>query len=101
VLFGGLGFALAAAGSFAWLAGLSVLTRVLIYIGCIAALPSLRRTSPAGAHTLRVPGGYAIPALAMAACLALLTQVRPSDYLVTALMLGAGTVLYWIARRRG
>jgi amino acid transporter len=101
VLFGVLGFALAAAGSFAWLAGLSVLTRVLIYIGCIAALPSLRRTSPAGAHTLRVPGGYAIPALAMAACLGLLTQVRPSDYVVTALMLGVGTVLYWIARRRG
>jgi hypothetical protein len=32
-------------------------------------------------------------------CLALLTQVKLQDYVVTALMLGAGSALYALARR--
>lgn len=102
VLFGALGFLLAAAGSFAWLAGLSVLTRVLIYVGCIATLPKLTRAT--GSRMLLLPGGFVIPALAALACLALLTQVRPLDYLATALLLGVGSVLYVLyvlARRTG
>jgi hypothetical protein len=32
-------------------------------------------------------------------CLALLTQVRPMDYVATGAMLALGTVLYALARR--
>lgn len=99
VVFGALAFALAAAGSFVWLAGLSVLTRVLIYAGCIAALPRLRRQGPAHPAVIRLPGGLAIPALAIAICLGLLTQVKLLDCLATGAMLGAGSVLYLTATR--
>lgn len=100
VVFGAAGFLLAAAGSFAWLAGLSVLTRVLIYVGCIAAVPALRRKTGVEPGVLRLPGGLLIPVIAVCVCLALLTQVKGSDYLVTGAMLGVGSVLYLIARMR-
>jgi amino acid transporter len=100
IVFGAVAFLLAAAGSFAWLAGLSVLTRVLIYVGCIAALPALRRRSGREPGVLRLPGGLLIPAIAVCVCLALLTQVKGGDYLVTGAMLGVGSVLYMVARWR-
>jgi len=96
--FGVIAFLLAAGGSFVWLAGLSVLVRVFIYVGCIAAMPALRRRDALAAGSMRLPGGFAIPALAVMICLALLTQVKPQDYAVTALMLGIGSVLYALAR---
>jgi amino acid transporter len=99
VVFGTTAFLLAAGGSFVWLAGLSVLTRVLIYVGCIAALPSLRQRAAGEPGVLRLPGGLFIPGLAVFICLALLTQVKPMDYLVTAVMLGVGSVLYTLAKR--
>lgn len=101
VVFGAAAFVLAAGGSFVWLAGLSVLTRVLIYVGCISALPALRRRAADDPRVMRLPGGLLIPGLAVVICLALLTQVKPMDYLTTALMLGVGTLLYVIARRAG
>ena len=48
---------------------------------------------------MRLPGGLFIPGLAVFICLALLTQVKPMDYLATAVMLGLGSVLYAFARR--
>ncbi|MDX1626137.1 MAG: APC family permease, partial [Wenzhouxiangellaceae bacterium] len=73
VVFAVLTFALAAVGSFLWLAAMSAMVRVLIYMGCIAAMPRLRReTGPAG---LRLPGGWTIPLIAFSASLLLLIQV--------------------------
>jgi amino acid transporter len=100
VVFGAAAFALSAAGSFVWLASLSVLTRVLIYAGCIAALPRLRRQESDHPAVIRLPGGLAIPAVAISICLGLLPQVKPFDYLATGAMLCVGSVLYWTARRR-
>jgi amino acid transporter len=94
LIFGAAAFLLAAGGSFVWLAGLSVLTRVLIYVGCIAALPALRRRAADDPAAMRLPGGLLIPGLAVFICLALLTQVKPTDYLATAVMLGLGSMLY-------
>ena len=99
VIYGVAAFLLAAGGSFVWLAGLSVLTRVLIYVGCIAALPALRRRAPNEPGVIRLPGGLFVPGLAVLICLALLTRVKPMDYLATALLLGVGSVLYVLARR--
>ena len=100
LVFGAATFLLAAGGSFIWLAGLSVLTRVLIYVGCIAALPALRRRAADDPAAMRLPGGLLIPGVAVFICLALLTQVKPMDYLATGVMLGVGSVLYALARRR-
>lgn len=91
--FGLLAFLLAASGSFVWLASISVVVRVLIYLGCIAAL---RRTR--GADGLNLPGGFAIPAVAVLVCLYLLSQATLTAWLATLALLLAGTVLWAVAR---
>jgi amino acid transporter len=92
------GFALAASGSFVWLAVLSVVVRLLLYLGCIAAMPRVRRSVGPGAVAL--PGGPLVPALAVAVCCALFTQVGWRSVLAAVLLLGVGSVLYLVARRR-
>lgn len=93
-----LAWILASSGSFVWLAALSVLTRVLIYLACIAAMPRVRAVAPAGA--LRLPLGWLLPLLAIAACLLLLSQVTWQSVAATAVLLAVGSVLYLLARRR-
>jgi amino acid transporter len=99
IAYGVLCFLLAAKGSFAWLAGLSVLTRILLYLCCIGGIPRVRRLMGAVPGTLHLPGGYLIPGIAAAVCLALLTQVGAQAWLVTAAFLGAGTLLYLLAAK--
>jgi amino acid transporter len=91
-------FLLAAKGSFVWLAGLSVLARILIYLCCLGAIPVVRRQFPDDPGALRLPGGYVIPVIGAAVCLALLTRVGAEAWVVTAAFLGAGTLLYLVAR---
>ena len=94
-------FGLAAWGSFAWLAGMSSVVRLAVYVLSIACLPFLRRKL--GPPPVRLPGGYAIPVIAIVVCLWLLAQVTLRPVLVTLAFLAAGTALYALApaaRRR-
>jgi amino acid transporter len=99
VLYGGLSFVLGVYGSFAWLAGLTVLARLLIYVLSISAIPYLRRTHPDATDRLLLPGGYLIPGLAIAVSVWLIMQVDLAAFVVTAGFLAAGVVLYLVARR--
>jgi len=109
-VFGALAAALAIAGSFAWLAAMSVLIRLLIYLTCIAATPRLRRQFEGShgrqdgnqdTHRPRAGSrGYAIQIVAAALCLWLLTQVSWLSVVATGGLLAAGYVLYALAHRR-
>ncbi|MCC5785891.1 MAG: APC family permease [Phycisphaerales bacterium] len=96
VVYGTAAFLLAVTGSFVFLAVLSVLTRLLIYITCIAGMPRIARQSDAES-LLKLPGGPVIPVLALLVCVGLLRQVSIESVLATAALLGAGSVLFAIA----
>lgn len=96
VVYGAAAFLLAATGSFVFLAVLSVLTRLLIYMTCIAAMPRVAKEA-APETMLRLPGGPVIPVLGLLVCVGLLTQVSVKAVLATAALLGAGSVLFGIA----
>lgn len=99
VAYGALIFLAAAFGSFAWLAGMSALTRLAIYLLCIGALPRLRRMPGDPAGRLQLPGGWLIPVAGAAVCLWLLLQVRLDAVAVTLGFLAVGAVLHFVARR--
>ena len=92
-------FLLGIYGSFVWLAAMSALVRVLIYMACIAAMPRLRRRFGAVPGSFRVPGGWFTAAGAFGVSGLLLVQVRLDAVLVTAVFLLAGAVLYRVVRR--
>lgn len=101
VFFGIIAFGLAMWGSFAWLAGMSSVVRLAVYVLSIGCLPLLRRKL--GPAPVQLPGGYLVPIIAVAVCLWLLAQVTLRPVLVTLAFLAAGTALYALApaaRRR-
>jgi APA family basic amino acid/polyamine antiporter len=98
--YAGLGWVLALSGSFEWNASLSAVARLFTYGVTCGALPVFRRRNP-GAAVFRTPAGYLIPALGVAFCVVLLTQMGPLDFtILTATMALAAATWVW-ARRRG
>lgn len=90
--------ALAASGTFSYLAGLSVITRLLIYLATAASLMVLRRRSDAPPAQFTAPAGNAVAALAMIACGWLLASSQPRELRDVGIAIGAGLVMY-AARR--
>lgn len=103
LFFGALTLAFGLSGSFAWLAAASSLTRLLVYLLCIAALPMIRRRADAEsrAHSFRLKGGYLVPVLAFALCTWVAWQATVGSWQITGGLLLAGVVLYAVARVRG
>jgi amino acid transporter len=100
IVYGVLVTALALSGSFVWLAGLSVLTRVLVFLLVIAALPKLRRRFGVEPGAFRLAGGPAIPAVAALVCIGLAFQAKAGAAWTTLAFLGVGALLFGVARRR-
>jgi amino acid transporter len=74
VFFGALCFLLAATGSFAWLAGMSVVTRLLLFLLCISGTPRIRARVAEVTESWRLHMGGWIIAIDVGECLLLLGQ---------------------------
>lgn len=97
LLYVGASWALALTGSFAWNASLSSIARLLAYGATCASLPIFRRRDPEAA-VFRVPGGWLLPAIGMAFCFVLLTQMGRTDLLLL-LATAALASLSWLMTR--
>lgn len=98
IVYGVVSVLLAVSGSFVWLAVLSVLVRLLLYLACIAAIPAVQRKAERGGEAMRLPGGGALVLLAALVCIGLLTQVSLDSVLATAGLLAVGSLLFALAR---
>jgi len=102
LVYGVVMFALAITGSFKELAMVSVLSRLLIYLVVVLAVPRLRNKETKGFQQTRVPaenefrlpGGYLVPALAVLVCVGLMVQVDWDTVKWTGIFLAAGSLLY-------
>lgn len=93
--------ALAMSGAFVWLAVMSALSRMIIYLTCTAALVKLRRDDPQPVKHGRVVR-WATPVIAAALCIWAGAQAETRSWLVLAAFVAGGTALYAVGRwRRG
>jgi amino acid transporter len=99
ILYGAASFAFAATGGFVWLAGLSLLSRLILYLVCVSALPKLQRRYGHMEESVRPPGGPAWMVLALLACAVLLWQVTLQSLLVTSGCVLLGLLMFLWARR--
>jgi len=99
---GGLGLVFALTGSFKYLAAASVLTRLIGYVLCIAALPAIRKkaTPEEKADAYQLMGGYAIPGFALILCIWIGAQASLLSWQVTGGLVALGLVLYAISAQR-
>lgn len=91
-------WALALAGGFEWNASLSVVARLLTYGCTCAALPVFRRRGAAHA-TFRVRGGWLVPALGVAFCGVLLSQMGRTDFALLAATMLLAALAWWLTRK--
>jgi amino acid transporter len=93
---GGMALVLALSSNFVDLAIGSSVVRLLGYIVCIAALPTIRRKAADRGQVdgWRLRGGYAIPVVALGICLWLVAQSRGDDWVKVSILLGIGMLLY-------
>ncbi len=85
---------LALSGSFVELALLSIIARLITYIGTVVAVPVLRRKFSANDQTFRLPGEYLIPVCALIICLVFLASTTLFNLLAGAIGLVIGAVIY-------
>jgi amino acid transporter len=93
---------LALSGSFASMATVSAVARLVVYVGTAAAVLSLRRKGPAG---FTIPGGPIVPVLALGVCVAILAGATAAQLRSGVIALGVGGALFALAKvgrpRRG
>ena len=90
---------LALSGSFVWLAAMSTVVRLLVYVGCILSLPGLQKTIEPVDEQFNLPGGFVIPAIALVLSLWLTTHASTESWLVTGAFAVLGSVLFALTRR--
>lgn len=93
-------FALAAGQGFVWLITLSTFVRLLVYVLCIASLPSIEKSIPAQADQFRLPGGLAIPAVGLILTLWLLSHSTLENFAIAAAVVVVGTGIFWLSTRQ-
>lgn len=91
--------ALALSEGFVWLAAMSTVVRLLVYVASIATLPVLHRKVGEYEGQFRLPGGLAIPALACLVSLWLMSHAPLESWLLTVVFMGVGAIIYAVTRR--
>ncbi len=94
VLQSGIALILALSGTFVGLAMLSIVARLATYVGTAAAVPILRRRFSERPGAMRIPGGYAVPAAALALCLVFLASAELNNLVAGTVALLVGAVIY-------
>jgi amino acid transporter len=99
---GVLGLVFALSGSFMWLAAASSLTRLMLYVLCIGALPVIRRkaTEEERRESYRLKGGYTIPIIALLVSVWIGLQSEMRSWVVMGSLLGIGLLFYALAAKR-
>jgi len=102
LIFGILSLLLALPGQFAMLAAASSLARLFSYALSIGGLPIIRRqaSEEAAKNAFRLPFGYLIPIIAFVLCVWIAAKAPASAWYLVLGGLGAGLLLYWLARGR-
>lgn len=90
-----LALALALSGTFASMATVSAVARLVVYVGTAAAVLALRRQGPA---RFTVPGGPAIPVIALAVCVSILAGATATQLESGVLALAIGAALFLLAK---
>jgi len=99
---GGMSLILALSGSFVVLAVATTLTRLIVYVVCIAALPVIK--GKADYKTIesayRIKGGYTIPLIGLGLCLWMISFSEAKSWILVGILLAVGLVIYTLEQLR-
>jgi len=91
---------LALSGGFVFLAAMSTVVRLMVYVLCVATLPVLNRKMGEAEGQFRLPGGMVIPAVALLLSVWLMTHASLKSWALTGLFMVLGGMLFFFTRRK-
>jgi amino acid transporter len=91
---------LALSGGFVWLAVMSTVVRLLVYIMCILTLPMLPKKIEEDENQFSLPGGMTIPIMGLLLSVWLLTHASLQSWLATGGFMLLGSVIYFFTNRQ-
>lgn len=100
LFYSGFAIVLALSGGFVWLAVMSTVVRLMVYVMCIATLPLLQRKMGEHEGQFRLYGGMLVPVVALVVSIWLMTHASMKSWLATAVFMLVGSVLYLATRRK-
>ncbi|MEX2593562.1 MAG: APC family permease [Anditalea sp.] len=96
----GIALALALSGSFVGLALLSIIARLVTYVGTVAALPILRKRFRNKSGTIQLPGGNAINLSALGLCMLFLVSATLANLIAGTIALLIGGIIYYFRSKK-
>lgn len=96
----GIALTLALSGSFVELAMLSVIARLVTYVGTVAALPVLRKRFGNRPGAIRLYGGNTIPFIALVLCLVFLISATLANLVAGVIALLIGALIYFFRSKK-
>ena len=99
---GGMSLILALSGSFVVLAVATTLTRLIVYVVCIVALPVIKGNADIKTieRAYRIKGGYTIPLIGLALCLWMISFSEAKSWILVGILLVVGLVIYSLEQLR-
>ncbi|MCH7824401.1 MAG: amino acid permease [Acidobacteria bacterium] len=101
LIYSGVAIALAYSGTFAQLATLSAVARIVFYMTTCAAVPVLRRRVEAPADAFELPGGMLVPGLALIVSVVILANASEADLKGGGIALAIGAAFYLLTKLSG
>jgi amino acid transporter len=98
--YAGFAILLALSGGFVFLAAMSTVVRLMVYVMCVATLPVLHRKLGESEKQFRLPGGLTIPAIALLISVWLMTHASLKSWKLTGLFMVIGGILYFLTQRK-
>jgi len=100
ILYSLFSFGLAMSGGFVWLAAMSTVVRLMVYVLCIATLPVLDRKLGQYDGQFRLKGGMTIPLVALMVSIWLMTHASLKSWTATGIFMLIGGVMFLVSRHR-
>ena len=98
LLYGGIGFTLAAIGGFRQLAVIASASMLLVYFGVALSVIKFRRKQPANSGDFKIPFGYTVPILAAGIILFFLSNLTGYEKTGILIFIASLTLIYFLVK---
>jgi amino acid transporter len=95
IIYATIGFILAVSGSFEQLAVIASSSMLILYLGVALSVIKLRRSKKEYDGGFKIPGGWAVPIIAIAIILYFLSSLSANEMIGTGIFIGVLTLIFF------
>ena len=98
IIYGAIGFTIAATSNFEKLAVIASSTMLIIYLGVALSVIKLRKSQKKQPGEFEIPGGLTVPILAILVILYFLSHLSKNEMIGTGIFIGILSLIFWLIK---